>query len=116
MINGPSAAVGSLACPQGVIGAPSTVVVSKGSTSAGSISAANIDLQWSAIAAGNRQNAVWHANVATIDAIDQLAVSGQWPESTYLAAGISPHWEWATIKGRPLIPSPYCPNIGSPGD
>jgi hypothetical protein len=115
MINGSGTAVGSGPCPQGAINSPCTVTVSKGSTSASSISAANIDLQWSAIAAGNKRNAVWHCNDDTADQLDQLAVSGQWSETIYIAAGRYGN-EFALIKGRPLIPSECCPVIGSPGD
>ncbi len=116
MINGASAAVGGVACPVGVIDAPSTVTVAKdGGQSSGTISTTNIDNMWAAIAAGNKENAVWHANDDTIKAIDEVATAYNWPQSVYLPQGINgnPH---ALIKGRPLLPSECCPAIGTPGD
>jgi len=120
MINGgagttSAAGPGSIGGPQGAINAPSTVTVPKGSAGSSSISSINIDAMWSAIAGGNKRRAVWHASDDTIQAIDQLAISGQWSESIYIAAGKYGN-EYALIKGRPLIPSEACPVIGTPGD
>ncbi len=120
MINGGATGLSTagpkvIASPQGAIGAASTVVVSKGSTSGGAISAANIDLVWSSIAGGNKRNSVWHCSDETLYAIDQLAVSGQWPENTYISAGKYGN-EYSLIKGRPVLCSEACPTIGTQGD
>ena len=89
--------------------------VSKGSTGSNAISARNISDMWGAIASGNKRNSVWHCNDNTLDAIDQLAVSGQWSESIYIAAGRYPN-EYPLIKGRPVICTEASPEIGTPGD
>ena len=119
MINGrggySTAGPGSIAGPQGVIGAGCTVTVAKGATGSNAISAINIDAMWGSIASGNKRNAVFHCNDNTLDAIDQLAVSGQWSESIYIAAGRYGN-EYPLIKGKPVICSEACPEIGSPGD
>ena len=62
------------------------------------------------MSAGSKQNAVWLANDDTIQKIDQLALSGQWPEIPYIAAGMFGN-PYATIKGRPLLPCEACPII-----
>ncbi|MGO9108043.1 MAG: phage major capsid protein [Thermoguttaceae bacterium] len=113
LISAPNeATVAAGTCPQPVIGAASTVVVTRSPTTA-TVSSLDVDALWAAIAPGNKATAVWHANGATIQAIDQLAVSGQFPEAIYWPArGGMP----ATIKGRPLIECDYCPALGQTGD
>lgn len=110
---------GALGGPQGVIGAPSTIVVAKDSNqSSGTITASNIDGLWGAIAPANTMSPgfCWHANKATIAAIDKLAAGGQYPEAFYQRPGVSPWTPHATLKGKPLIPSAFCPDLGTPGD
>jgi HK97 family phage major capsid protein len=104
--------------PRGVITSPSTVVVAKQSGQAAlSIVAANIDALYGAIADGNTEQMVWHAGRDTIDAIDQLAVSGQYPEIQYAKAFSRDNPNpWPTLKGKPLLTSPFCPATGNPGD
>jgi HK97 family phage major capsid protein len=103
--------------PRGVITSPSTVVVSKGATAANSISAINIDALYGAIADGNTEQMVWHAGRDTVDAIDQLAVSGQYPEIQYQKSQTRDNPNpWPTLKGKPLLTSPFCPATGNPGD
>ena len=70
---------------------------------------------WGAVASGNKRGAVWHCNDNTLAAIDQLAVSGQWSESIYLPQGRYGN-EVPLIKGRPVLVSEACPQIGTPGD
>jgi HK97 family phage major capsid protein len=102
--------------PIGVVGHPATIVVAKdGGQSAGTITSNNIDGVWASIYAGSKERAVWHCNDATLQKIDQLAVSGQFPEALYIPAGLAGN-ERPLLKGRPLIVSEFCPNIGSPGD
>ena len=112
MINGrggySTAGPGSIAGPQGVIGAGAPSRSPKGATGSNAISAINIDAMWGAIASGNKRNAVFHCNDNTLDAIDQLAVSGQWSESIYIAAGRYGN-EYPFIKGKPVICSEACP-------
>lgn len=120
MINGGATGLSTagpkgLSGPQGAIGAASTVVVSKGSTSGGAISASNIDSLWGAIAGGNKRNAVFHCSDETVAAIDALAASGQWSESIYLPQGRYGN-EVPLIKGRPVLVSEACPTIGTQGD
>jgi HK97 family phage major capsid protein len=102
--------------PQGVINAPSTVSVAR--ASGGAIASKDIDLLWAAIAPGDSEspNMVFHANKQTIELIDQLAISGAYPEGLYMRAGTSPWTPHATLKGKPLIPSVFCPAVGTAGD
>jgi hypothetical protein len=70
---------------------------------------------WEALPEANRYNSVWLCNSTTAGIIDQLAVGGQWPELQYLRAGPS-GWTGATLKGRPMVWSEFCPGAGTPGD
>src|SRR5262249_48616108 len=99
----------------GAINEPCCVIASKGGTGAGAISADNIDDMWAGLAEGSSDTAFWHANKATIAAIDKLAASGRWPQNVYIPAGMSP-LGYSTIKGRPLIPLPWCSALGTAGD
>jgi hypothetical protein len=101
--------------PTGIVNEPCTVTVPKGSLTSGTIGATAIDAQWSALSAGSKERAVWHANDDTIQAIDQLAVSGQFPEGLYFPRGYMGN-QYAQIKGADLIPNEACPIIGTPGD
>jgi HK97 family phage major capsid protein len=105
----------TLGGPQGVIAAPSTVTVAKGATTSNAISSINISAVWGAIASGNKRNAVWHCNDNTLEAIDELAVSGQWSDSIYLPQGRYGN-EVPLIRGRPVLCTEACPEIGNPGD
>ena len=104
---------GVLNGPVGLINDPATVVVSKGSTSSGQISAANIDAMWGAIPEANSYNAVWLCNKATAGYIDGLAAS--YPEIQYFPAAIS-GGPFATLKGRPVVWSEFSPALGAKGD
>ena len=117
VINGAMGTVGGggVAGPAGLIGGPATVAVPKGSTGSGAIGAPNIDSMWEALPEANSYSAVWLCNKTTAGAIDALAVSGQWPELQYLRAGEN-GWNWATLKGRPIVWSEFCPPLGDPGD
>jgi HK97 family phage major capsid protein len=107
---------GTLDGPQSIITSPATVVVAKESgQSSGTIVSKNIDKLWSAMSAGSKRNACWYANDDTIWQIDQIAVSGQWPEIPYIPAGMYGN-AYPTLKGRPLIPCEACPAIGLSGD
>jgi HK97 family phage major capsid protein len=102
--------------PMSVVNSPCTVTIAKQSgQGSGTIEAINIDQMWSAIAAGNKRNACWFASDSVISAIDQLAVSGQWPEINYIPAGRYGN-AYPTIKGKPLFYCEACPAIGTPGD
>ncbi len=91
------------------------VQIAKGATSGGAITSINIDDMWGGLAEGSSDTAVWHANKATIAAIDKLAVSGQWPENVYVPANLSP-MGFPMMKGRPLISLPWCSALGTAGD
>jgi HK97 family phage major capsid protein len=119
MINGVAVAdeVPGSCGPRGVLNSPCTVTVSAGSTGAGAISAANIDSCFAAIADGNTEGMCWHAGRDTINAIDQLAVGGQYPEIQYCRCWTpgNPN-PWPTLKGKPLFTSPFCQPLGTAGD
>lgn len=115
MINGMDAVGG----PQGVLTAPSTVTVPPDSgQAAATITATNINRMWGAIAPACMMSPglCWHASPSTIEAIDDLAVSGDYPELNYARPGQSYWSPHALLKGRPLIPSAFCPDVGTPGD
>ncbi len=99
----------------GIVNEPCTVTTLKGATSANQISAANIDAMYAALAEGNTENAVWHCNKNTLNVIDQLAVSGQWPENIYISAGKYGN-QHSLIKGKPVLPMPWCAAVGTIGD
>jgi HK97 family phage major capsid protein len=102
--------------PQGVVNSACTVTVAKDSGQAsGTISSKNISNLWGSLASGNKRNAVWHCNDNTLDAIDQLATAGQFPDSIYLPQGRYGN-EVPLIRGRPVLVSEACPEIGTPGD
>ena len=109
---------GALNGPTGAIASAATVVVpAQGGQSAGTIVYQNIDAAWSAMYSGCKENACWHCSDDTVQYLDELATSGQFPENLYFPAGLSPMGTpWATIKGKPLYPSEWCPSVGNPGD
>ena len=77
---------GVLNGPTGIINEPCTVTVAKGSTGSSSISAANIQGQWSAMSAEARNGPSGSANDDTIQVIDSLAASGTFPEARIFLA------------------------------
>ena len=112
IVNGIS---GVTAAPPGIINSPGTVTIAKQSgQGGGTIQAINID-QCGPRSRLGQLDAVFLANSDTLQAIDQLAVSGQWSESIYIPSG-KYGAPYGLIKGRPLIPCEACPVIGTPGD
>jgi HK97 family phage major capsid protein len=102
--------------PMSVVNSPCTVTITPESgQTAGTIEAVNLDKMWGAIAPGSKRNACWFASGSAMKAIDQLAVSGQWPEINYIPAGRYGN-AYPTIKGKPLLYSECLPVIGTPGD
>ncbi len=114
---------GVLAGPTGIITAPGTFTVAKGSTGSGAITSINIDAMWSSLYAGGRDNCIWLCNDDTFQKIDQLSTApsaGASPETPYIGSSYVPAGRYGqpfpTLKGRPLIACEACPAIGTPGD
>lgn len=116
LINGPTSGVAVAVGPQGAINSPCTVSITR--ATGGQLKAIDIDKLAAAIAPGNWQcpAMAFYANKQTIETIDQLATSGQYPEALYMRAGASAWTPHPTLKGKPLIQCNYCPNVGTAGD
>jgi HK97 family phage major capsid protein len=100
--------------PQGIIGAPGTVVVNR--TTTNTIKAADIDLMWSSMYAGSKYNALWLASDEVVQTVDQAAQTGGWAENLYFPQGRGGN-QFSLLKGRPLIPiANGSPALGSTGD
>lgn len=116
LINGPTSGVSVTTGPSGAINSPCTVSITR--ATGGQLKAVDIDKLAAAIAPGNWQSPMmaFYANKQTCEVIDQLAVSGQWPEIPYIPAGGSMWTPHPTLKGKPLIQTNYCPAVGTAGD
>jgi HK97 family phage major capsid protein len=101
-------------CPTGVLASPSTISVKRGT--GGTIVAADLDTMHSKIYAGCLRNCVWHMGSDSLKVIDQLAVSGQYPELLYARPGQATGSVFATLKGHPVIVLETSPAVGSVGD
>ncbi len=111
LINGSGlSTTGSINTPLGLINEPSAVAVSR--NTGGTIKSVDIDKMWSSVYAGCRRRAVWHCSTITLDTIDQLAVSGQWPEALWLPRGLNPRWPYATDQGLSADPPRGLAGIG----
>lgn len=101
--------------PRGVIGHPAAPVVAR--QTAGSITQKDIDTLWGSIYAGSARGVVWHCAQSTLTAIDEMASTGGWPEALWWPTGLNPAWpDFATCKGRPVIPCEASPQLGQVGD
>lgn len=106
--------------PLGILNSPSRVTVSKESGQAsGTINAQNILNMWSRrIEAGAGDDLVWLINQDIEPQLGALALatgtaSGQ---LTYQPPGAFADRPYATLMGRPVIPSEHCSTLGTEGD
>ena len=105
--------------PLGILNSPSLVTVSKeGSQAADTILFANIVKMWSRLYAPSRANAVW---LVSQDIEPQLAAlefkaGAASPVPAYLPAGGLSAAPYATLYGRPVIPTQACETLGDKGD
>ena len=104
MINGNGAGM-----PLGIAAAPASIFVAKdGGQSSGTISATNVQNVWSQVHGPSRADGVWFAN-EEFD-VDTLG------STTSPVSGWMPPVAAPTLKGRPVVPSEWCPTIGTPCD
>jgi HK97 family phage major capsid protein len=104
--------------PQGILGAPATVVVAKetGQVTA-TIVKQNIDKMWARMLARYRASAVWLINQDVEPQLDNMTmVIGTGGVPVYLPPGGLSETPYARLKGRPVIPVEYCPTLGTVGD
>lgn len=74
---------------------------------------------WNRMWAPARRNAVWLVDQSTEGEFDALGISigtGGVLDPSYKPAGSVPGQEFATYKGRPIIPVEYCAALGTSGD
>ena len=110
--------------PWGILGHPSVISVAKESgQAADTVVAANIDNMWSRLYAPCRRNAVWLVNQDIEPQLQKLqfsvlnssgAVVGGVP--LYMPPNGLSDSPYATIKGRPVIPTQACETLGDKGD
>lgn len=99
--------------PSGILSSPAAIPVKR--KTGGTLSAADIDACWNAIAGPNKRNAVWHCSDETLSVIDELAMTSGWPESLYTPGGRYAN-TYPLLKGRPLIYAESCSVLGTNGD
>lgn len=107
--------------PLGILNAGSTVSVAKESgQTADTIVKANIDKVWNRMLPKNQMNAVWICHPDIMAQLDSMVISGPGTNPNivpvYLPAGGLSASPYATLKGRPIIPSQACETLGDKGD
>lgn len=106
--------------PVGILSAANTALLTVGADVgqvADSITYSNIVKMWSSMYARGRSNAVWLA----APTIDEALMLMTFPSTTstvpvYLPPNGAAGAPYATLFGRPIIPTECCPDIGDKGD
>lgn len=105
--------------PKGILGSGARVTVAKESgQAANTIVAENILNMWSRLRASARGNAAWFINQDTEPQLHQmsLGVSTAGGQLVYMPpTGLSGS-PYATLMGRPVIPTEFNPTLGTEGD
>lgn len=104
--------------PLGFINSPALVTIAKeAGQAAGTVVKENIDKMWQAGWGRSRKNMVWLYNQ---DCESQLAALngavGTGGELVFMPPGGISAAPYATLKGRPIIPTEYNAALGTPGD
>ena len=104
--------------PMGVMKAPALVTVAKDNgQAAGTISLTNIVNMWSRCWIRSRKNAVWYINQDVEPQLYQLSQTvGTGGLPMFLPAGGLNAAPYASLFGRPLIPTEYSSSLGTSGD
>jgi HK97 family phage major capsid protein len=113
--------------PLGILNSPSLITVPKVTSPAqpaATILSNNIEAMWSALYNPWRRNSVWIINQDCESQLSQLVIRipnaantdfvGGWP--LYYPQGSIAGSPYATLKGRPVLYSQACSQIGTPGD
>ena len=112
--------------PQGVIGATCKIQVAKESgQQANTIVAQNVIKMWNRLYADYRQTAVWLVNQETEPQLLKLSLPGTdntgnfvsgWGGFIYTPANLLTQGKFATLFGRPVIPTQACSALSAEGD
>jgi HK97 family phage major capsid protein len=112
--------------PLGVLNSPALVTVAKETSQlADTLVALNVIKMWSRLYAGNRSTAIWsvHQDVETM--LHTMSLPGRdntgafvtgWGTHVYMPAGGLSGSPYATLFGRPVIPTQACETLGDLGD
>jgi HK97 family phage major capsid protein len=104
--------------PLGILNSASIVSVTKETAQdADTIVADNISKMWARLYAPCRRNAVWLINQDIEPQLDKLSVAvGTGGIPVFIPAGGYSASPYATLKGRPIIPTQACETLGDKGD
>lgn len=112
--------------PLGILNSGALVTVTKeGSQLADTIVANNVIKMWSRLYSGNRANAVWLINQDIEAQLYTMALPGKdntgasvsgWGSHVFMPAGGLSGSQYATLFGRPVIPTQACETLGDKGD
>jgi HK97 family phage major capsid protein/HK97 family phage prohead protease len=112
--------------PLGILNAPCTISVAKvASQTADTITGLNVVTMWSRCYAPSRRRAVWLINQDIEPYLMRLGFAGLtdagaaatgWGTHAYIQPGGLSGSPYATLLGRPVIPSEACETIGDKGD
>lgn len=104
--------------PLGFLNSPSliTIAAEKGQA-AGTVVKENIDKMWQACWGRSRMNSVWLYNQDVESQLSALnGAVGTGGELVFMPPGGISAAPYATLKGRPIIPTEYNAALGTPGD
>jgi HK97 family phage major capsid protein len=112
--------------PLGILNSPALVsVAEEGSQVADTILGRNISKMWSRLYAPCRQNAIWSVHQSAETEIAELSFPGRdatgadvtgWGSHVYIPPGGLSAGRYATLYGRPIIPTEACNELGDKGD
>lgn len=106
--------------PLGILQSPALVTVNKEtSQAAATVSHANVVKMWGRLYAGARPNAIWLINQDVEQSLNQMGFPSagttlQFP--MYTPPGGVSGAPYATLMGRPVVPSQACSTLGTAGD
>lgn len=109
--------------PKGILGSGATITVAAGATPAGTIQFANIAQMWGRMYGPFRNRAVWLVN-PELEAQLMLMFFSNVPVASvpatpipvYMPANSAAGQPFATLLGRPIIPTQACSPLGTLGD
>jgi HK97 family phage major capsid protein len=104
--------------PQGIVGSGAIVSVAKETgQAAATIVSQNVMKMWARMWAPSRRNAVWLINQDCEPQLMQMSLGvGTGGVALYFPPGGLSAAPYATLLGRPVLPSEYCQTLGTQGD